>query len=100
MRRSRSPQVLLVGLLMCSAFHVSLTAQHEAVVVRGTVQDSTTLLPAPNVAVLVDGSTLPQTTRSDGSFRLSGIDRGRHVLVFLKNGYSPRTFSFEITDRH
>ncbi len=100
MRYSRSPQVLLVALLMCSAFRVSLAAQHETVVVRGTVQDSTTRLPAPNVAVLVDGSTLPQTTGSDGSYRLSGIERGAHVLVFLKNGYSPRTFRFEITGRH
>ena len=85
---------------MSSVFVVRLAAQQGTVALRGTVQDSTTLQPAADVAVLVDGSTLPEQTDYEGSFRLSGLEHGPHVLVFLKNGYSPRTFRFVITERH
>lgn len=100
MIRDRLPRIVLVAALMSAATIVNVDAQQGTVTLLGTVLDSITAQPLAGVAVLVDGSTLPQTTSSDGSFRLSDIDRGLHVLVFLKNGYSPRTFRFEITDRH
>jgi hypothetical protein len=63
----------------------------------GTVLDSVTMQPLADVAVHLDRVSNETRTDSAGSFRLSDLGSGEHVLVFLKQGFSPRTYQFEVT---
>jgi len=63
----------------------------------GTVLDSITMQPLANVAVHLDRVSNETRTDAAGSFRLSDLGHGEHVLVFLKEGFNPRTYRFEVT---
>ena len=73
-------------------------AIQETVTLLGSVQDSSTGQPLAGVSILIDSSDVPETTDSDGSFRLRNLKRGPHELLLLKDGYPPRTFGFFLTE--
>ena len=91
-------QKALVATLLAAAPAVALAAQPPTVTLVGSVSDSASARPLGGVAILLDGSTFRVTTGSDGSFQLRDLARGPHELLLLKNGYSPRTFDFFLTD--
>jgi hypothetical protein len=63
----------------------------------GAVLDSVTMQPLADVAVHLDGATVATRTDSAGSFRLSDLGLGEHALIFLKDGFAPRMYRFEVT---
>ncbi len=72
------------------------TTTYPGVVLSGAVVDSTTLRPIADVTVHPDGVKVATRTDSVGWFQLSDLSFGEHALVFLKEGFSPRTFRFEV----
>jgi hypothetical protein len=63
----------------------------------GAVLDSVTMQPLADVAVHLDGATVATRTDSAGSFHLSDLGLGEHALIFLKDGFAPRMYRFEVT---
>jgi hypothetical protein len=90
---------MLVVASIVSAPGAGLTAQTQTVTIRGAVMDSSLARPVAGAAIYVDRTTPHQITDSTGLFLLDGIERGSHVLDFLKDGYAPRTFSIVINER-
>jgi hypothetical protein len=73
------------------------TSTYPDVSLRGAVLDSVTMHPLADVAVHLDGANVATRTDSVGWFRLSDLGFGAHALVFLKQGFRPRTYRFEVT---
>ena len=83
-----------------SAHAVGVAAQRPSTTILGAVVDSGTLRPVEQVAVYVDGRTLVDQSDTTGSFQLDDLGSGPHILLLLKNGYSPRLFRFVIPNNH
>ncbi len=67
---------------------------------RGTILDSESRLPVGGVFVLVDGSEYPRTTDDAGVFRVDSLRLGSRALIFMRDGYTPRTLSFVVGEHH
>ncbi|HTH64383.1 MAG TPA: SusC/RagA family TonB-linked outer membrane protein [Gemmatimonadales bacterium] len=68
-----------------------LFAQDAAGAIGGKVTDGTTQQPIPDVTIAITGTSRSTTTKSDGTYLLSGIGQGvQHVRV-TRIGYSPVT---------
>jgi len=63
-------------------------------VLVGSLADRTTGQPLPGVTVAVGNAHA--TSRSDGSFRLSGIKPGRAVLAVSSDDVPPQQFSVTV----
>jgi hypothetical protein len=90
----------LAFLVLSVALATSLAAQQPTETIRGVVLDSATMTPVANVAYYIDGSTLAGQTDASGEFRLIELELGRHALVLLKDGFSPRILSFDLDEQH
>jgi TonB-dependent starch-binding outer membrane protein SusC len=69
---------------------VALGAQTPGGTITGRVIDSTTNQPLAGVTVSVEGTARGTATESDGTFRLSGVPAGSHVLRARRIGYNPQ----------
>jgi TonB-linked SusC/RagA family outer membrane protein len=79
--------VIVMGLLGTAR----LFAQEATGAIGGKVTDGTTQQPIADVSVAITGTSRGTTTKSDGSYLLSGIGQGvQHVRV-TRIGYSPVT---------
>jgi TonB-linked SusC/RagA family outer membrane protein len=58
-------------------------------VIEGVVLDKSTLTPVPAVLVRLDGTTHGMPTRADGTFRLTNVAPGTHVLRATRLGFQP-----------
>jgi hypothetical protein len=90
--------VVMVATTTASA--VGQVTQQSGVTIRGVVFDSATLAPVPDAFLVIDDEILADQTDVAGSFQVSGLGAGSHALLFLKNGYSPRLFRFDVSDDH
>jgi iron complex outermembrane receptor protein len=83
-----------IAALVCAA---SIAGAQGTGSVRGRVLDSTNSQGLPNVSVLVEGTQLGTLTRTDGSFDISGVSAGSHVLRARRIGYAARTVTVDVT---
>ena len=58
-------------------------------VIDGVVIDASTKTPVPSVLVRMDGTTHGMPTRADGTFRLTNVAPGTHVLRATRLGFQP-----------
>lgn len=92
---------VLLGLICLLPIPLSaamLYAQEPTVTLVGSVLDSSTATPLTDVAIYIDHATPSQLTDSAGSFRLAALERGPHILVFMKSGYAPKTFRLVVPE--
>ncbi|PQJ33596.1 SusC/RagA family TonB-linked outer membrane protein [Salinibacter sp. 10B] len=83
----------LVGVLL--AVPGSVFAQ-ETGTIAGTVVDSTTSESLPGVNVVVQALNRGAATRSDGSFRITGIPAGEYVLNVSFVGYQQKRRTVQV----
>ena len=93
MALARSVLTTFAAALCCAS---ALGAQGTGSV-HGRVIDSTNSQGLPNVSVLVEGTPLGTLTRADGSFDLSGVSAGSHVIRARRIGYTARTAPVSVT---
>ncbi|MCB0679018.1 MAG: TonB-dependent receptor [Saprospiraceae bacterium] len=84
---------LLILILLCSFFSISLAAQESTQTIRGQVIDRQSEMPLIGVAVewVNDGDPRGATTDLDGWFSLENIPVGRQILRFSYLGYESLT---------
>lgn len=75
-----------------------LGAQGPTGTIGGRVIDSTSSQPLANVNVYVEGTDRRTQTRTDGSFILSQVPAGTHVVRARRIGYATRQHNANVTD--
>jgi TonB-linked SusC/RagA family outer membrane protein len=90
-RRMRVIRLVVPVFVMGLLGTARLFAQDAAGAIGGKVTDGTTQQPIPDVTIAITGTSRSTTTKSDGTYLLSGIGQGvQHVRV-TRIGYSPVT---------
>jgi hypothetical protein len=97
-RITHAHQLLGLVLSMLAARSTTVAAQDERSVLVGTVVDSMTLDPIPDVAAYLDGHTMVDQTDSTGVFRLADLTAGSHGLLLMRSGYLPQHYQFTVPD--
>jgi len=88
MKNARMGIKLLFLLCACFMFLAGEAFSQRASTLVGTVSDSATNNPVPNVAILLSGTTLGTNSDSSGKYVLLHVPKGLQTLVFRHLAYS------------
>lgn len=78
----------------------SLGAQRPVpVTFRGTVVDDATNKPLPDVELQIEGIARTSRTDSAGTFELTLVPSGKHVVLVRRLGYEPIRTTIDVTTR-
>ena len=84
--------LLLAGALACVAAPLtSLHAQESTGTITGQVVDSASRQPLADVSVVVEGTPRGAVTRVDGSFTISGVPAGTHLVRARRIGFGTQS---------
>jgi len=96
LKKERSPIPIIrhitISLLTIFFYQVSAAQQR---IITGTVRDSLTHSPLPNVSITIRNSHAGSVTDGSGKFRMS-VEKGAKEIQFSFTGYTPQ--AFRLTD--
>ncbi|MGM5631564.1 TonB-dependent receptor [Apibacter raozihei] len=82
---------LICSLICCGQF---LMAQNTSSI-KGNVSNIENL-PVADAVILVDGQSVSETTKSDGSFEIKGLSPGKHKITIISPDSGQYTESFSL----
>lgn len=87
----------LVALLATIVLPAAEHAQAQRASFVGVVSDSVTGTPLADASISIVNRDLNAVTDTTGQFELSGIETGRHTVVFRHLGYKPVAMRLQLT---
>ncbi|MEX2190339.1 MAG: TonB-dependent receptor [Bacteroidota bacterium] len=78
-----------IALIAVLAISFALAFSQESGTIRGIVRDADSHEPLESANVVVRGTFLGAATDRNGTFRISGLSRGRYTVVVSMVGYRP-----------
>ncbi|MCG8603908.1 carboxypeptidase-like regulatory domain-containing protein [bacterium] len=89
--------IVLLLVVLCVGPMLGAAAFCQSITISGSVVDSETGLPIPDVNVFISNTLLGAATNPDGHYSIKGVPLGRHELIASIIGYRAQKFKIKLT---